>query len=699
MQESIKEVLAQDVERGCDIHELTERLGDADLTSVLKALNAMEETGEVFMDSKDKYHVTGKRTYFTGVLRVTKSGVGYVRWSENDDDIAINERVVEKYGLLTGDQVIIRTRSPKPFVKLVRHEITGCTGVLKIDRHRAYVVADNKAITRKIAIAKSNLLDAKKGDRVVVRLTSYTNPMTGVITKSLGDADAPGVDLAGLVYDKGAPMEFSQEALDQAHGYGDTIDPQYMKGRTDLRDLVTITIDGDTAKDFDDAVSLRRLDGGEWELGVHIADVSLYVPEGSSLDRDAYERGTSIYMINTVVPMLPKVLSDGLCSLVEGEDRYTISCFMHLTKSGEVKDHRILPTVIRSHHRMTYNNVNAILDGDEELREKYADIVEMVEDMKKLGHTLAKRRRRRGAIDFDIPEGQVLVDENGHPTDIVVRERGESERFIETFMLAANETVAEHMHWLDVPFLYRVHEKPERKKLQAFLKMAAPLGYRFKGSLDHITPKDVAALVNKARGTKEDMAITTLLLRSMQKACYNEQCLGHFGLADEYYTHFTSPIRRYPDLLVHRMLRSYLFEERYDMAAHYAGVLPAQADRTSECERRAIAIERDADAMKKAEYMQDHIHDVYDGVVTGVTSFGYFVSLPDTVEGLVHISTMMDDYYEYDEDTMTLFGVHYGRTIRLGTKVKVACIAASKKDHSVDFEEVRPRRHRKRGHR
>ena len=430
------------------------------------------------------------------------------------------------------------------------------------------------------------------------------------------------------------------------------------------------------------------MDNGHYQLGVHIADVSYYVTESSPLDKEAVKRGTSIYLVDRVIPMLPHKLSNGICSLNPNTDRYTISCIMEIDKNGEVVNHEIIPSVIHSSYRMTYNNVNAILDGDFPLQQKYEKVVPLFFLMQELATLLRSKRDERGAIDFDVNEAKVLVDEKGHPTDVVLRTRGASDKIIEEFMLKANETVAQHFKWMDLPFIYRVHEHPKLKKLQQFAAIVKPLGYTIKGSLEHVYPNELSAIVEASKGTEEHTVISTLLLRCMQKARYDRQCLGHFGLADEYYTHFTSPIRRYPDLLVHRCIRNFLFEQNYEETAHFEAVIPELAEQSSFRERESIDIEREVMDMKMAEYMESHIGEEFEGIISSITQFGFFVELPNTVDGLVHITDLTDDYYHYDEKNIMLRGERTGKTFKLSDKVKVRVIGSSKKERTVDFELV-----------
>ena len=500
----------------------------------------------------------------------------------------------------------------------------------------------------------------------------------------------PNVKLAAFDAVNAQPVDLTQAAENSLHAVVHIRSTQEAKTRTDLRNETIVTIDGDDAKDLDDAISLRRLKNGNYYLGVHIADVSYYVEEGSELDKEALARGTSIYLVDRVIPMLPHKLSNGICSLNPHVDRFAISCFMEITPQGEVIDHDIVESVINSTERMTYNNVNKILAGDKKLQEEYSHVCDLFFLMKELAEILQKTREDRGAIDFDTNEAKVLVDEKGKPTDVVLRQRGESDRIIESFMLVANETVAKHFKWLDLPFIYRVHENPKVDKLRKFSTISRTLGYTIKGSLEDIRSKELSKIVEASKGTDEHVIISTLLLRCMAKARYDEQCLGHFGLADEYYTHFTSPIRRYPDLMVHRLIRTYLFKKKLDQETlfHFASIMQNVADQASSLERKAIDIEREVDDMKMAEYMEDHIGETFEGIVSSITNFGMFVELPNTIEGLIRMEDLVDDFYYFDDVNLQLIGKRTGRRFKMSDKVKIKVSAASKREKTIDFQIV-----------
>jgi len=477
----------------------------------------------------------------------------------------------------------------------------------------------------------------------------------------------------------------------QADSVPDEIDESEIKNRRDLRDQQIVTIDGADAKDLDDAVTVTRLENDNYKLGVHIADVSYYVTEDSPIDVEAQDRGTSVYLVDRVIPMIPHRLSNGICSLNPKVNRLTLSCEMEISPSGEVVSHEIFQSVIKTTERMTYADVNSILnDKDEELRERYAELVPMFERMEELAQILRTKRMGRGAIDFDFKESKVLVEENGKPKDVVLRERSVAERLIEEFMLVANETVAEHFHWLQVPFIYRIHEDPKEEKLRRFFEFITNFGYIVKGTANEVHPRALQEIIEEVQGTPEEMVISTVMLRSMQQAKYYPESLGHFGLSTEFYTHFTSPIRRYPDLIVHRLIRTYLVEG--DISAptqeKWNSKLTDIAEHSSNMERRSVEAERETDELKKAEYMLDKIGEEYDGIISSVTNFGMFVELKNTIEGLVHVSYMTDDYYRYDERHFAMIGERTGKVFRIGDEITVRVVNVNKEERAIDFEIV-----------
>ena len=651
----------------------------------------MEDEGLIIRSRINDYYLINQLQYYKGVLELNKRGFGFVKVDE-DREFYIHDSNMKD--ALHNDTVLIEKiksrgqREEGRVVRVLKRGKLRYVGEVKRGRKDYLVKADDQKFDKPIIVDAAHMHGAMPGHKVVVEIKTFKPQIKGDIVKIIGHRNDPGIDILSIVHAHDVDIEFPKEVYEQIENISDEIDPSDIENRVDLRSELIVTIDGDDAKDLDDAISLKKLDNGHYQLGVHIADVSYYVTEGSPLDKEAIKRGTSIYLVDRVIPMLPHKLSNGICSLNPNTDRYTISCIMEINKQGEVVNHDILPTVIHSSYRMTYNNVNKILDGDQKLQQEYAPAVPLFFLMQELATLLRKVRDERGAIDFDVDEAKVLVDKQGKPTDVVLRKRGASDKIIEEFMLKANETVAQHFKWMDLPFIYRVHEQPKIKKLQQFVNIVKPLGYTIKGSLEHVYPNELNAIIHASKGTDEHVIVSTLLLRCMQKARYDAQCLGHFGLADEYYTHFTSPIRRYPDLLGHRLIRTFLFKQDYKQTAHFEEVIPELAEQSSYREREAIDIEREVTDMKMAEYMSEHIGEEFEGMISSITSFGFFVELPNTIDGLVHITDLTDDYYHYDEKQMILVGERTGRIFKLSDKVKVRVVACDKKERTIDFEVV-----------
>lgn len=692
MKNQILEVLKDEHFKKRRINELADYLHQSeteDYIAFIKLMNSMENEGLVIRNSSNEYYLLEQLNYFTGVIEINKKGFAFVKVDE-DREFYIHESHLKD--ALDQDTVLIEKipskgqREEGKIIRVLKRGKLRYVGEVKKGKRDHIIDVDDTKLKKPIYIDHAHMHGAVVGHKVVVEIKTFKPQIKGNIVKIIGHRNDPGIDVLSVVHAHDAHVEFPQEVYQQIEQIPDSIDPTDIKNRVDLRNETIVTIDGDDAKDLDDAISLKKLDNGNYQLGVHIADVSYYVTEGSPLDKEAIQRGTSIYLVDRVIPMLPHKLSNGICSLNEHTDRYTISCIMEIDNQGKVVNHEILPTIIHSSHRMTYHNVNEILNCNKEIQMQYKDVVDLFFLMEELAAILRKKRDKKGAIDFDVNEAKVIVDKKGYPTDIVLRERGTSDKIIEEFMLCANETVAEHFKWLDLPFIYRVHEHPRLKKLQQFVSIVQPLGYQIKGSLEHVYPRELSSIIKASQGTAEHTVISTLLLRCMQKARYDEQCLGHFGLADEYYTHFTSPIRRYPDLLVHRLIRTYIFEHRMEEISHYEEVIPYLAEQSSQREREAIDIEREVDDMKMAEYMSNHIGEEYEGIISSVTHFGFFVELDNTVDGLVHISTLLDDYYQYDEKRLMLVGEMTGKTYKLSDKVKVRVVSCNKKEKTIDFE-------------
>lgn len=698
MKEEIIELLKNEDYKARTINELSQYFhmtSTEDYISFIKMMNALEDEGVVIRDSKNNYYLIEQLEYFKGVIELNKKGFAFVKVDEDREFYIHESKLKDAYNKDTVLIEKIPSRGLKEEGRVVRVLERGQTryvGEVKKGRKDYYVFADDSKFNQPIFVDHAHMHGAMPGHKVVVEIKTYKPQIKGDIIKIIGHRNDPGVDILSIVHNHDVDIEFPKEVFNQIENISDEIDPSDLKNRVDLRDEVIVTIDGDDAKDLDDAISLKKLDNGNYQLGVHIADVSYYVTEGSPLDKEAIQRGTSIYLVDRVIPMLPHKLSNGICSLNPDVDRYTISCIMEINPDGDVVNHEIIPTVIHSNYRMTYNNVNKILDGDHHLQDQYKDVVPLFFLMQELASILRKQRDQRGAIDFDVNEAKIIVDKDGKPTDVVLRQRGASDKIIEEFMLKANETVAQHFKWMDLPFIYRVHEHPKLKKLQQFQTLVKPLGYNIKGSLEHVYPNELSAIIEASKGTEEHTIISTMLLRCMQKARYDEQCLGHFGLADEFYTHFTSPIRRYPDLLVHRLIRNYLFEQKYDQVEHFQKVIPYLAEQSSQREREAIDIEREVMDMKMAEYMSYHIGEEFEGIISSITQFGFFVELENTIDGLVHITELTDDYYHYDEKSLMLVGERTGKTFKLSDKVKVRCISCNKEERTIDFELVGQKR-------
>ena len=695
MEKQILEWLAADEYLGMDVDELATALG-FDTTDkfkeLVKCLVKLEDEKAIVRGIGDRYFLPDRTGIVIGTVQLNPRGFGFIRVGDDLDDVYVGEKNL--HGALNNDKVKIKIDGKQSgsslegeVIEIIERGQKQVVGLVQQIQGKFYVSVDDNKFGS-LVLLSGNRKGAMEGHKVVAKITSFEQPIMGEVVQILGHRNDPGVDILSVVARYDLATEFNEDVMAELESIPDVVAAEDKEDRVDLRDELIVTIDGDDAKDLDDAISLKRLKNGNYQLGVHIADVSHYVKEGSQIDKEAISRGTSVYLVDRVIPMLPHKLSNGICSLNPHVDRLTISCIMEINSSGDVVDHQILPTMIHSTERMTYNNVNKILDGDKATTKRYEDIHKLFFQMEKLAIILRSKRSKKGAIDFDVDEAKVIVDKKGKPTDVVLRTRGISERIIEEFMLVANETVAEHFFWLQVPFIYRVHEHPKKKKLLNFATIASVLGYKIKGSLDHVYPRELSSLIESAKGKPEHSVISTLLLRCMQKARYDAQCLGHYGLADEYYTHFTSPIRRYPDLLVHRLIRNYVFEQKLDgqTIQHFSEVVPQLAESSSNCEIDAVNCERDVMDMKMAEYMQSRIGQEYDGIVSSVTAFGLFVELPNTIDGLVHISTLKDDYYHYDAQYLQLVGERTGNTYRMSDRVRIKVISASKLDGQIDFE-------------
>ena len=631
-----------------------------------------------------------------GTFIANARGFGFVEVEGREEDFYVPEDKTNGAFHLDKVQVMLLhgqhgKRQEAAVLRILERGTKQVVGTYEQSEHFGFVIPDSSRIGKDIFVLRERSKGAVNGHKVVVELTSYgdeTHKPEGRVVEILGHVNDPGVDIMSIVRGYELPVEFGEKVMNQAARVPDEVQEADKKGRLDLRDLQMVTIDGEDAKDLDDAVSLSVDEGGLYHLGVHIADVTNYVQENSALDWEALERGTSVYLVDRVIPMLPHKLSNGICSLNEGVERLALSCLMTIDGKGDVRDYQIAESVICVDRRMTYTSVKKILeDKDETETEAYRELVPMFEQMEQLAGILRKRRHQRGSIDFDFAESKILLDDNGHPIQIKPYERNVATKLIEDFMLIANETVAQHFFWLDIPFVYRTHEKPDPEKLMKLSTFIRNFGYHIKLSGEEIHPKELQKLLGKIEDTDEETLISRLTLRSMKQAKYTVECSGHFGLACQYYCHFTSPIRRYPDLQIHRIikeqLRGRLQEERL---RHYEEKLPEVAKHSSKMERRAEEAERETDKLKKAEYMEERIGEIYEGVISGITQWGIYVELQNTIEGLIHVSALPGDYFIYDESTYEMVGKETGVTYKLGQKLKVRVRNVDRLLKTIDFE-------------
>nr|WGD91226.1 ribonuclease R [Bacillus subtilis] len=693
-EEAYKPLTVQELEEMLNITEAEE------FKELVKALVALEEKGLIVRTRSDRYGIPEKMNLIKGKISAHAKGFAFLL----PEDTSLSDVFIPPNELNTamnGDIVMVRlnsqssgSRQEGTVIRILERAIQRVVGTYTETRNFGFVIPDDKKITSDIFIPKNGKNGAAEGHKVVVKLTSYPEGRMnaeGEVETILTTKTTRALIFYRSFISTYLPGEFPADAMEQASSTPDTIDEKDLKDRRDLRDQVIVTIDGADAKDLDDAVTVTKLDDGSYKLGVHIADVSHYVTENSPIDKEALERGTSVYLVDRVIPMIPHRLSNGICSLNPKVDRLTLSCEMTINSQGQVTEHEIFQSVIKTTERMTYSDVNKILvDDDEELKQKYEPLVPMFKDMERLAQILRDKRMDRGAVDFDFKEAKVLVDDEGAVKDVVIRERSVAEKLIEEFMLVANETVAEHFHWMNVPFIYRIHEEPNAEKLQKFLEFVTTFGYVVKGTAGNIHPRALQSILDAVRDRPEETVISTVMLRSMKQAKYDPQSLGHFGLSTEFYTHFTSPIRRYPDLIVHRLIRTYLINGKVDEATQekWAERLPDIAEHTSSMERRAVDAERETDDLKKAEYMLDKIGEEFDGMISSVTNFGMFVELPNTIEGLVHVSFMTDDYYRFDEQHFAMIGERTGNVFRIGDEITVKVVDVNKDERNIDFEIV-----------
>ncbi len=659
-----------------------------------EVLQALIDEGKIELSRKGKFAKASGRIC-SGTFLANPRGFGFVEVEGLEQDIYISEEDI--HGALHKDTVKVRIKTGKPgkreegtIIKILSRGTEEIVGTFDKRENFGFVLPDTNRFAKDVYIALPNSMGAVTGHKVVVKLTDYgsenRNP-EGKVVEILGHVNDPGTDILSIIKAFGIPMEFPEEVMRQTGKVPDEVKEEEKLGRKDLRHLQTVTIDGEDAKDLDDAITLEKRDN-RYLLGVHIADVSHYVKENSALDKEALKRGTSTYLVDRVIPMLPHRLSNGICSLNAGADRLALSCLMEIDEKGNVVGHEIAETLIQVDRRMTYTSVKKILeDKDEAEMKEYEPLVPMFQLMEELAGILRAKRRKRGSIDFDFPETKVILDEKGHPLEIKPYERNVATKIIEDFMLAANETVAQDFYWQEMPFLYRTHDNPDPEKIAKLGTFINNFGYAIRIGQDEIHPKELQKLLGKIENTPEEPLISRLTLRSMKQARYTPECTGHFGLAAEYYCHFTSPIRRYPDLQIHRIIKEHLKggmpEKR---RAHYEKLLPQVAVQCSNTERRAEEAERETVKLKKAEYMKDKIGEIYEGVISSVTSFGMYVELPNTIEGLVHMTALKDDYYFYDEEHYELVGEHTNHRYKLGQSLKIQVAGVDELTHNIDFE-------------
>ena len=620
-------------------------------------------------------------------------GFGFVELEEEEDDIFIpadhtgTAMHMDRVRVLLKNEAKTGKRREGTVIEILERVNKEIVGTFQRERDYGFILCDNQKFSKDIYISPKNSKGVRDGDKVVAEIIDYGNDRRkpeGKIVENLGSMNAPGTDILAIVKSFNIPSEFPVKVMNQAMRVPDHVQEADRDGRTDLTQLMTVTIDGEDAKDLDDAVSVER-DGENYVLGVHIADVTNYVQEKSALDREALERGTSVYLADRVIPMLPHILSNGVCSLNAGEERLALSCIMTISPKGEMISHEITESVICVDKRMSYNKVSAVLEQDEQALREYEGFVPMIWMMKELSELIRQKRGKRGAIDFDFPETKIVLDEDGKPIEVKPYDRNPATEIIEDFMLMANETVAEEFFWREIPFLYRTHEAPDEDRIRQLSAFVNSFGYHIHVG-NEIRPKEIQKLLEKVEGKPEEDLISRLTLRSMKQARYTTENTGHFGLAAKYYTHFTSPIRRYPDLQIHRIIKENL-RGRFDenRAEHYSELLQQVAAQCSERERRAEEAEREVVKLKKAEYMRDHIGEEFDGVISGVTKWGAYVELENTVEGLAHVADMWDDHYEFYEQSYELVGEHTGKTYKPGQKVRICVTDADKLQRTVNF--------------
>lgn len=669
---------------------------DADKEEFEQMITALIAEGKIIETKRGKLFAPKALQMATGTFLSHAKGFGFVTPEEGGNDIFIPAS--ETNGAMQKDKVLYKViqksgdgkKAEGTIIKVLERANSRIVGLFEQVKGYGFVIADDKKFAKDIFIAKELTMGAVTGHKVVVEITDYgadrRNP-EGKIVEILGHINDPGVDILSVIKRYDLAVEFEKEVYQEIENLETEVKEEDKIGREDLRDVLTITIDGEDAKDLDDAVSLQMLQNGNFELGVHIADVSHYVRFNTELDKEAYRRGTSVYLVDRVIPMLPHKLSNGICSLNPHTDRLALSCIMEIDHRGQVIDHKVVNSVIHSDYRMTYTAVREILeDGTPALLTEYQEIVPMLQDMNKLRMVLAEKRKKRGSVNFDLPESKIILDESGKPIDIRPYERSIATNLIEEFMLVCNETIAENFFWQEVPFVFRSHQEPDEEKTEKMEQFLCGFGYRVKKKDGELHPREIQKVLSEIEGKTEERVITRVVLRSMMQARYTADNQGHFGLAAKYYCHFTSPIRRYPDLQIHRLIKMILAGEMNGKKEEsLRRKMPEIAAHCSKRERIADEAERDTDNLKKVEYMMDKVGEYYEGIISGVTSWGIFVELPNTVEGMVALAQMDDDYYEFEEKNMLVFGRKSGKIYRLGDTVEVMVAKVSKEMGTIDF--------------
>ncbi len=695
--DALLELIREVTYKPMTIEELLSEFGQEESASaeLQQLLSQLEEAGEVVRTRTKRYGAPERMNLVLGRLEVKAKGFGFLVPDQGGADYYVSP--TDMGGALDGDRVILRPfpktggdRQEGEIIRVLKRARDSLVGVLSTFATYGFVKPDDKHLPQEVFIPVDALGNAVDGQKVVVEIVTYPSRhqgMTGKVVEILGFPNDPGVDILSVVRKYGLPEHFPDEVLQAAENISHEVSEAEIAQRIDLRGETIVTIDGEDAKDLDDAVHVKKLENGHYLLGVHIADVTYYVQEGGVLDKEALRRATSVYLVDRVIPMLPPKLSNGICSLNPQVDRLTLTCEMVFNEKFERESYRLYPSVIKTKERMTYRAVRDILtEADESVLLRYAELIPFFKLLEELALGLRQKREERGAIDFDFAETKVVVDQEGKPLELVKRERSIAERIIEEFMLAANETVAEHAYWLELPFLYRVHEKPAMDKMMALNEFVHNFGYHLK-ALSKIHPRSLQQLLETVKGKREEALISHVMLRSLKQARYASESLGHFGLATSFYTHFTSPIRRYPDLQIHRILREWILEGQLSPfhQNRWMDLMPEIASHCSERERNATDAERETDLIKKIEFMLDHVGEEFDGVISGVTGFGVFVELDNSVEGMIHVSYLTDDYYHYHEKLHALIGERTRRVFRLGDRLRIQVISANKEQLTLEF--------------